>query len=143
MQWLNMIMSGADIVHVPYRGDAQLIPDLLSGQVQVGFSGISAVIEQFRAGKLRALAVSTSGRLEGFSEIPAVAETLSGFEASGWCGLVAPKGTLAVVTEKLNNEINAALADRAFRARLADLIAPPMPGSSADFAKVIAEDTEK
>jgi tripartite-type tricarboxylate transporter receptor subunit TctC len=136
-------MSGADIVHVPYRGDAQLVPDLLSGQVQAGFSGISAVIEQFRAGRLRALAVSTSVRLEGLSEIPTVGETLSGYEASGWCGLVAPKGTPAIVTEKLNKEINAALADPAFRARLADLIAPPMPGSPAEFAKLIADDTEK
>jgi tripartite-type tricarboxylate transporter receptor subunit TctC len=140
---LFKMMSGIDLVHVPYRGDGPMLTDLLGGQVQVGFGGISASIEQIRAGKLRALAVATAARLEGLPDIPTVGEFVLGYEASGWCGIVAPKNTPIAVIDKLNKEINAALADSKFKSRLADLIAPVLAGSPADFGKLIADDTEK
>ena len=140
---LFKMMSGVDLVHVPYRGDGPMLTDLLGGQVQVGFGGISASIEQIRAGKLRALAVATAARLEWLPDIPTVGEFVPGYEASGWCGVVAPKNTPIAVIAKLNKEINAALADPKFKSRLADLIAPVLAGSPADFSKLIAEETEK
>jgi tripartite-type tricarboxylate transporter receptor subunit TctC len=140
---LFKMMSGVDLVHVPYRGDGPMLTDLLGGQVQVGFSGISAAIEQIRAGKLRALAVATAARLEGLPDIPTIGEFVPGYEASGWCGVVAPKNTPIAVIDKLNKEINAALADPKFKSRLADLIAPVLAGSPADFGKLIADETVK
>ena len=140
---LFKMMSGVDLVHVTYRGDGPMLTDLLGGQVQVAFGGISASIEQIRAGKLRALAVGTAARLEGLPDIPTMGEFVPGYEASGWCGVVAPKNTPIAVIDKLNKEINAALADPKFKSRLADLIAPVLAGSPADFRKFIAEETEK
>jgi tripartite-type tricarboxylate transporter receptor subunit TctC len=128
---------------VPYRGDGPMLTDLLGGQVQVGFGGISASIEQIRSGKLRALAVATETRLEGLPDTPTVGEFVPGYEASGWCGIVAPKNTPIAVIDKLNKEINTALADPKFKSRLADLVAPVFAGSPADFSKLIAEETEK
>jgi tripartite-type tricarboxylate transporter receptor subunit TctC len=140
---LFKMMSGVDLVRVPYRGDGAMLTDLLGGQVQVGFGGISASIEQIRAGKLRALAVATAARLEGLPDIPTVGEFVPSYEASGWCGIVAPKNTPIAVIDKLNKEINSALADPQFKSRLADLIAPVLAGSPADFSRLIAEETEK
>ena len=140
---LFIMMSGVDIVHVPYRGDGPMLTDLLGGQVQVAFGGISASIEQIRAGKLRALAVATATRLEALPGIATVGESVPGYETTGWCGVVAPKNTPIAVIDKLNKEINAALADPKFKSRLDDLIAPVLAGSPAEFSKLIAEETEK
>jgi tripartite-type tricarboxylate transporter receptor subunit TctC len=140
---LFKMMSGIDVVRVPYRGDAAMLTDLLGGQVQVGFGGISASIEQIRSGKLRALGIATTARLEALPDIPTIGEVVRGYEASGWCGVVAPKNTPIAVIDKLNKEINAALADPKFKSRLADLIAPVHAGSPADFGKLIVNETEK
>jgi tripartite-type tricarboxylate transporter receptor subunit TctC len=140
---LFKMMVGVDIVYVPYRGDAPALTDLLGGQVQAAFGGISASIEQIRAGKVRALAVTTPARLEALPDIATLGETVSGYEATGWCGVVAPRNTPVAIIEKLNKEINAALADPTVKARLADLVAPVLAGSPADFGKLIADETEK
>jgi tripartite-type tricarboxylate transporter receptor subunit TctC len=140
---LFKMMAGVDLMAVPYRGDGPMLTDLLGGQVHVAFGGISASIEQIRAGKVRALAVTTPARLEALPEIATIGETVSGYEASGWCGVVAPKNTPVAIVEKLNKEINAALADPTVKARLADLVAPVLAGSPADFGKLIADETEK
>jgi tripartite-type tricarboxylate transporter receptor subunit TctC len=117
--------------------------DLLGGQVQVLFGSTSLTIEQIRAGKLRPLAVTTATRSEALPDVPTVDEFVPGYEASGWSGIGAPKGTPAEIVEKLNKEINAALADPKIKARLADLEGTPLVGSPADFGKLIAEETEK
>jgi tripartite-type tricarboxylate transporter receptor subunit TctC len=137
------MMAGVKMVHVPYRGEAPALTDLLGGQVQVYFGPIASSIEHIRAGKLRALAVTTETRLELLPDIPTVGEFVPGYEASGWQGIGAPKNTPAEIIEKLNKAINAALADREMKARLADLGATILVGSPADFGKLIADDTEK
>jgi tripartite-type tricarboxylate transporter receptor subunit TctC len=140
---LFKMMSGVDVVRVPYRGSAQMVPDLISGQVQVAFDGISSSIEHIRTGSLRALAVATAARLEALPEVPTVAESMPGFEASGWCGVIAPRSTPVEITGKLNQEINAGLADPRIRSRLADLGVTVLAGSAAEFGKLIADETEK
>ncbi len=140
---LFKMMAGINFVTVPYRGDAPAITDLLGGQVQVGFDGISPSIEQIRAGKLRALAFATADRVAALPDVPTIGETVPGYEASGWCGIVAPKNTPDIVIDKLHNEINAGLADPKITARFAELIAPVFTSSSADFSKFIAAETEK
>jgi tripartite-type tricarboxylate transporter receptor subunit TctC len=137
------MMAGVDLVHVPYRGGGPVMTDLLGGQVQVLFGSTSLTIEQIRAGKLRPLAVTTATRSEALPDVPTVDEFVPGYEASGWSGIGAPKGTPAEIVEKLNKEINAALADPKIKARLADLEGTPLVGSPADFGKLIAEETEK
>ena len=136
-------MAGVDLVHVPYRGGGPVMTDLLGGQVQVLFGSTSLTIEQITAGKLRPLAVTTTARWEGLPDIPTVDDFVSGYEASAWAGFGAPKNTPAEIVEKLNKEINTALADPKMKARLADLGGAVLPGSPADFAKLIAEETEK
>jgi tripartite-type tricarboxylate transporter receptor subunit TctC len=136
-------MAGVDITLVPYRGDAPALTDVLGGQVPAAFGGISAWIEHIRSGKLRALAVASAARLETLPEVPAIGETVSGYEAGGWCGIVAPKGTPADIIDKLNGEINAALADAKFKTRLADVAVTPFATSAAELAKHIADETEK
>ena len=137
-------MAGVDLVHVPYHGSTPAITDLLAGQVQVMFDVTPTALPQIRAGKLRALAVTTPERLDILPGVPAMAEFLPGYEAFGWIGFGAPKGTPADVIEILNAQINAAVADPAIRARLIDLGALVMPPNSpAEFAKFIAADTEK
>jgi tripartite-type tricarboxylate transporter receptor subunit TctC len=140
---LFKVMAGLNILHVPYRGSPQALTDLIGGQVQVLFSPILSSIDFIRAGKLRALAVTTATRQETLPNIPAVAEFVPGYEAITWNGLSAPKNTPVEIVEKLNKEINSAFADPKMKARLADLGATPLPGSSADFGKFIAAETEK
>jgi tripartite-type tricarboxylate transporter receptor subunit TctC len=136
-------MAGVDLVHVPYRGSGPGIVDLLAGQVQVMFNTVSASIEYVRTGKLRALAIGTATRQEALPDTPTVAEFLPGFEASFWSGLGAPKGIPAEIVDKLNREVNAALADPRFKARLTEWGASALAGSPADFGKLIADETGK
>jgi tripartite-type tricarboxylate transporter receptor subunit TctC len=140
---LFKMMAHVDMVHVPYRGGAPAITDLLGGQVQVLFDPVSSSTEYIRAGKLRALAVTTASRSEAFPDIPTVAEFVHGYEASAFFGVGAPKNTPADIIERLNKEINAGLADPKLKARLADLGGQVIPGSPAEFGKLIADETEK
>jgi tripartite-type tricarboxylate transporter receptor subunit TctC len=140
---LFMFMTGIEMKHVPYRGSAPALIDLLSGQVQVMFDLLPASIGYIRADKLRALAVTTAQKSEALPELPSIGEFVAGYEASTWNGVVTPKGTPADVIEKLNGAINAALADAGIKARLADLGATTMPGSSAEFGKFMADETAK
>src|SRR6516165_2755657 len=140
---LFKMMTGADMVHVPYRGGGPALTDLLGGQVQVYFPTTVASIGYIRAGRLRALAVTTATRSAALPDIPTVAEFLLGYEASFWYGVGVPKNTPAEIVDKLNEAINAGLADPTIKARLADLGGVPMPMSPADFGKLIAEETEK
>jgi tripartite-type tricarboxylate transporter receptor subunit TctC len=140
---LFKMMAGVDIIHVPYRGEALALPDLLGGQVQVMFGVVPASLGYIKAGQLRALAVTTETRLEVLPDIPTVGEFLPGYEASGWTGVGAPKNTPAEIIDKLNREINAGLADPKIKERLADLGVTVFAGSPADFGKFIADETEK
>jgi tripartite-type tricarboxylate transporter receptor subunit TctC len=140
---LFMMMTGVDLVHVPYRGSAPALTDLLGGQVQVMFDLLPSSIEHIKAGKLRALAVTTATRLEVFPGVPTVGEFVPGYEALAVTGVGVPKGTAATIIDKLNAEINAGLADPKMKQRLFDLGVTVLPGSPADFAKRIADDTEK
>ena len=140
---LFKLMTGVDIVHVPYRGKAPALTDLLGGQVHVMFGSETVVPEQIRAGRLRALAVTTARRSQLLPELPMVGDFVPAYEASGWFGVGAPTGTPAEVIDKLNKEINASLADPKIRARLADLGGAVLAGSPADFGKLIADETEK
>jgi tripartite-type tricarboxylate transporter receptor subunit TctC len=136
-------MTGVDLMQVHYRGAGPALVDLLAGQVQVIFVNSAASIEYIRAGRLRALAVTTATRSEALPDVPTVSEFVPGYEASGWNGVGAPKATPAEIVDKLNKEVNAALADPKMKARLAELGATALPGSSADFGKFIADETEK
>jgi tripartite-type tricarboxylate transporter receptor subunit TctC len=136
-------MTDVNLVHVPYRGGAPALTDLLAGQVQVFFPPMVVPIGQVRSGKLRALAVTTATRLEALPDIPTVGEFVPGYEASVWFGLGAPKGTPAEIIDKLNQETNAALADPKIKARMAESGGNALAGSPANFAKLIAEETEK
>ena len=140
---LFKMMAGVDMVHVPYRGEALALPDLISGQVQVLFGVMPASLGYIRAGKLRALAVTTAKRQEALPDVPTVGEFLPGFEARGWYGIVAPKATPPEIVEKLNKGINAGLTDPNMKKRLTDLGAAVFAGSSADFGKFIADEIEK
>jgi tripartite-type tricarboxylate transporter receptor subunit TctC len=140
---LFRMMAGVDMLHLPYRGGAPALTDLLGGQVQVMFVAMSASIEYIRAGKLRALAVTTAMRQELLPDVPSVGEFVPGYEASAWYGVAAPKGTPAEIIDKLNREINAALADPRMKARLADLGSTPLIGSPEEFGKLIADEAEK
>jgi tripartite-type tricarboxylate transporter receptor subunit TctC len=136
-------MTGADLQHVPYRGDGPAMVDLIAGQVQVGFATMTASIGHIRSGQLRALAVTTLKRSDALPGVPTVAETVPGFEASSWFGIAAPKGTPADIIERLNRETNAGLADTTIAARLTDMGGMALTGSPADFGKLIADETEK
>jgi tripartite-type tricarboxylate transporter receptor subunit TctC len=139
---LFKMMTGLDMPHVPYRGVAPATTDLLGGQVQIIFSDISS-IEFVKAGKLRALAVTSAMRINTLPEVPTVGEFVPGYVASAWFGVAAPKNTPAEIVDKLNKEINNILTDPRFQARLAELGSTALPGSPADFGRLIAEDTEK
>jgi tripartite-type tricarboxylate transporter receptor subunit TctC len=140
---LFKMMTGVNMVHVPYRGSAPAVTDLLAGQVQVMFADTASSIEHIGAGKLRALAVTTAMRSDVLPEIPTVSEFVPGFEATNWFGVAAPKNTPREIIDKLNKEINVALAEPKIKARLADLGAAPLAGSPADFGKLISEEAEK
>ena len=137
------MMASVEMVPVPYRGGAPALADLLGGQVQVMFDPMPESIEYIRAGKLRALAVTTAARSEALPDVRTVSDFLPGFEATTWFGVGVPKNTPAAIVDRLNNEINAALADPKMRARLADLGGEVLGGSPAQFAKLIADETEK
>jgi tripartite-type tricarboxylate transporter receptor subunit TctC len=137
------LMTGTDLTHVPYRGAAPAVTDLLGGQIQVAFTELATSLGHIKSGKLRALAVTTAVRSEALPDIPTLSEFIPGFEASQWIGLVAPKDTPSTIVEKLNIEINAALADPKMKARFADLGGMVLPGSPDDFGKLIRDETEK
>jgi tripartite-type tricarboxylate transporter receptor subunit TctC len=140
---LFKMMTGVNMVHVPYRGGAPALTDMISGQVQVMFDNVPTSIEFIRAGKLRALAVTTATRSEVLPDLPTVADFVPGYEASAWYGVGVPKGTPDDIIDKLNKEINAILAEPKAKARLADLGASLLAGSPADFGKLVADETEK
>jgi tripartite-type tricarboxylate transporter receptor subunit TctC len=136
-------MTGTDLTHVPYRGAAPAVTDLLGGQIQVAFTELATSLGHVKAGRLRALAVTTATRVEALPDIPTLSEFIPGFEASQWIGLVAPKGTSDEIIGKLNGEIGAGLGDAKLKARFADIGGVVLPGSPADFARLIRDETEK
>jgi tripartite-type tricarboxylate transporter receptor subunit TctC len=140
---LFKMMAGVDMIHVPYRGEGLALPDLISGQVQVLFGAMPASLGYIRASALRALAVTTATRQEVLPDVPTVGEFLPGYEARGWYGVVVPKATPVEIVGKLNQEINAALADPNMKKRLTELGVAVFAGSPADFGKFIADETEK
>jgi len=140
---LFKMMTGIDMTHVPYRGLAPALTDLLGGQVDVIFSSFPAAIEYIKSDKLRALAVTTATPFEGAPSIPTICDVVAGYETTQWYGLGAPKDTPSAIVDRLNKEINAALADPKVKARLFDLGGTPLLGSPADFGKIISADTEK
>jgi tripartite-type tricarboxylate transporter receptor subunit TctC len=140
---LFKMMAGVGLVHVPYRGTGPALTDVIGGQVQIFFDGLPTSLEHIRSGKLRALAVTTATRSDVLPDIPTLSDFLQGYEASLWFGFGAPKNTPGEIVNKLNEEINAALADPKIKARLADLGGTVLPGTPAGFGKLIADETEK
>jgi tripartite-type tricarboxylate transporter receptor subunit TctC len=140
---LFKMMAGVDMVHVPYRGGAPALLDMVSGRDQVMFDNLPTSIEFIKAGKLRALAVTTATRSDVFPDLPTVADCVPGYEASAWYGVGAPKGTPNEIIDKLNTAINASLAEPKVMAQLADFGASLLPGSAADFGRLVADETEK
>lgn len=137
------LMTGTDLTHVPYRGAAPAVTDLLGGQIQVAFTELATSLGHVRAGSLRALAVTTAVRAETLPDVPTLSEFIPGFEASQWVGLVAPRDTPPAIIGRLNGEINAALGDPAMKARFADVGGVVLPGTPADFGNLIRDETEK
>jgi tripartite-type tricarboxylate transporter receptor subunit TctC len=140
---LFKMMAGVNVVHVPYRGSGPALTDLLGGQVQVMFDALPPSMEHIRTGKLRALAVTTAARSPALPDVPTVSDFVPGYEASASFGVGAPRNTPADIVDKLNKEINVALAEPKMIARLADLGGTALPGSPADFSRLIADETEK
>ena len=140
---LFKMMTGVDVIQVHYRGSGPALPHLIGGQVQAMFEAVASSIGYIRAGKLRPLAVTTATRLEVLPDVPTVGDFVRGYEASGWYGLAAPKNTPAEIVARLNAEINAGLADPRMKGLFADLGAAVLPGSPADFGKLLAEETKK
>jgi tripartite-type tricarboxylate transporter receptor subunit TctC len=140
---LFKMMAGVDMVHVPYRGGAPALTDMLAGQVQVMFDNLPTSIEHIRAGKLRPLAITSATRAELLPDVPTVGDFVPGYESSAWYGVGAPKGTPVEIVDRLNKEINAILADPRAKTRIADMGATLIAGSPADFGRLIAEETEK
>ena len=136
-------MAGVNLVHVPFGGNAPALTALLGGQVDISVASLPSSIEYVRTDRLRGLAVTGAMRSEALPDVPTIGEIVTGYEMSAWFGAAAPKGTPAEVIDKINQEINAGVADPKMKARLANLGATPIPGTPADFAKLIAEDTEK
>jgi tripartite-type tricarboxylate transporter receptor subunit TctC len=140
---LFKMMTGVNLVHVPYRGGALAVADLLAGQVQVVFDVLPESIGHIKSGKLRSLAVTTATRSEALPDVPTIADFVPGFETSAWFGIGAPRNTPEAIIDRLNMEINAALADPKLETRFADLGATVLPGSTADFAKLVVDETAK
>jgi tripartite-type tricarboxylate transporter receptor subunit TctC len=140
---LFKIMTGVELTHVPYRGSAPALTDMISGTVHVMFDNMPSSLPHIQAGKLRALAVTTAQRSDALPDVPTVAETVPGYEASAFFGMGVPKGTPPEIIEKLNKEINVALADATMKAKLAELGGMLIPGSPGEFGKVVAEETDK
>jgi len=140
---LFKVMTGVNIVHVPYRGQGPAMTDLIGGQVQVLFAAAPGTADHIKTGKLRALAVTTSKRMAEWPDIPAVGEIVPGYEASQWYGFAAPKNTPTEIVDRLNKAINAAIADPGLKAKLAAIGGEPMPGTPADFGRLIVEETDK
>jgi len=140
---LFKMLAGVNLVHIPYRGAGPALTDLVGGQVEVSFPPLSGAVEYIRAGKLRALAVTGTDRSAALADVPTVGEFVPGYESSNRYGIGAPRNTPAGVVGKLNTEINAVLSDPTIKARLADFGETPLGGSSAEFATLIAEETEK
>jgi tripartite-type tricarboxylate transporter receptor subunit TctC len=140
---LFKMMAGVNLVHVPYRGQGPALTDLLGGQVQVLFAATPGTSEYITTGKLRALAVTSASRAEMLPELRTVGDFVPGYEASQWYGIGVPRNTPAEIVDKLNKEINAAIADPAMKARFAAIGGEPLPGTAAEFGKLIAEETEK
>jgi tripartite-type tricarboxylate transporter receptor subunit TctC len=140
---LFQLLTGIDLIDVPYRGGAPALTDLLAGQVQVMFENVSTSLEYIRAGKLRALGVTTAARSDLLPELPTVSEFVPGYEVSSWFGIGAPKHTPTNIVDLLNVTINAGLSDPKLKAQLTDLSATVLPGTPADFGKFIADETEK
>jgi tripartite-type tricarboxylate transporter receptor subunit TctC len=140
---LLKMMAGVDLAHVPYRGLGPALTDLLGGRVHVMFGGTTVSIPYIRAGKLRALAVTTTARSEELPDLPTLGDFVPGYEASQWYGIGAPKNTPAEIIDRLNKEINASLGDPKIKVRLTELGGTALPGSPGDFGKLIAEETEK
>jgi tripartite-type tricarboxylate transporter receptor subunit TctC len=140
---LFRMSSGIEVVHVPYRGTPAAHSALLAGDVHAMFDAIGSAVPQIQSGALRALGVTAATRMRVLPDVPAIAEVVPGFSVIGWLGIGVPKGTPAEIVERLNRDVNAALADPALKARMADLGSDPIPGSIADFAKLVADDTEK
>ena len=138
---LLKMMTGVDLVHVPYRGS--FVPDLLGGQVQCAFSTVPQVIENVRAGNLRALAVTTAARMDALPDVPAIGEFVPGYEADSWFGIVAPKGTSTEIVNELNDKINAIVADPKIKVQLVGLGVSPKSMTPTEFGKLIADYTEK
>jgi tripartite-type tricarboxylate transporter receptor subunit TctC len=140
---LFQMLAGVKLQHVPYRGEAMALPDLIGGQVQVMFSTIGSSLQYVKAGQLRALAISTATRSELVPEVPPVGDFVPGYESNSWNGLTAPKDTPAPIVELLNKEVNAAMADAKIKEQFIALGGPPIIGPASDFAKIIRDDTEK
>jgi tripartite-type tricarboxylate transporter receptor subunit TctC len=140
---LFKLLTGVNMQHVPYRGSAPMLTDLLAGQVQVAFDNLQPSIPHIKAGTLRALAVTTATRSQALPELPPIADFVPGYEASTWNGVCAPKVTPGEIVQKLNQEINAGLNDPTFKTRLADMGAWALPGSTADAGKLIADEVDK
>ena len=140
---LFKMMTGVDLVHVPYRGGALALTDLIGGQVQVMFDNLPTSAEYVKTGKLHGLAVTSTTRSEVLPDLPTVSEFVPGYEASAWYGIGVPKDTPAEIIDKLNKAVNAILSDPMSKARFAELGASLLPGSPADFGKLVAEETEK
>jgi tripartite-type tricarboxylate transporter receptor subunit TctC len=140
---LFKMMTGVNLVHVPYRGSAPMLTDLLRGELHVAFDPMLSSLELIRAGKLRALAVTTAVRSEALPDIPTVSEAVPGYESSGWVGVGVPTNTPAEIIEKLNGEINAGLADSKIKARLAELGGTPLAGTPSEFGTLIVEQTDR
>ena len=140
---LFKMMTGVNLVHVPYRGAPQALMDLIGGQVQVSFDPLPASIEYIKSGKLQALALTTTTRSEALPDLPTVGEFVPGYEASAWNGICVPTNTPVEIIEKLNKVVNAGLADPKLKAQLADLGATTLAGSPSDFGKLIGDETEK